>query len=341
MEKKVREIIEVNGVKYDAITGQRIEGQATKNEKANYLSEDIHSNLQRSSTLNRKFVKRPEDLSASQRQAIEQFKNRHNYAEIRRSAVLRSGKNSHAQISKFEGVRGSASRVISPISHTEKTQQIQYKNEEIAPAEIHPIQKQAIEKMREQKIEKTLPTPKEIKDSAIVEALEKSREVSKKQRGIRKQSWMSRRMASFLACCLVLAIGLGYLTYLSAPQLSVRIAAIQSGIDASSPQYAAAGYSMRGIARFDGKSVNLTYSNGSNSYVLKQAQSSWDSVALLENYVEKKWDKDYLTYQEKGLTIYKGRNEAAVWVNNGKIYTLEGDTALSNEDIRKIATSLQ
>lgn len=341
----MREIIEVNGVKYDAETGQKIENQVSKREDASYFSDDIHLNLQRSSTLNRKFVKRPENLNLSQRHTVEQFKNRHNYAEIRRSVVSKTGEISHAQIAKFEGVRGSASRIISPISQEFKTPKVSPKidTEQIKPVEPHPIHQKALKKMREQKLEKSLPSAKEIKDSAITQALEKSREdskVSKKQRGIRKQSWISRRMASFLACCAVLMISVGYLTYLSVPQISVRIAAIQSGIDATSPQFVAQGYSMKGLANFDGQTVNLTYSNGVNSYTLKQSESAWDSMTLLENYVEKNWDQNYSIYQEKGLTIYKSRNNAATWVNNGKIYQIEGDNKLSNEEIRKIATSL-
>ena len=335
----MREIIEVNGVRYDAITGQKIE---ISNKSAASSAQDMHNNLQHSSTLNRKFVKRPQGLSSSQTHAIEQFKMRHNYIEARRSAIIKSGKTSHDQISKFEGVHGSAGRVISPISLRNKEAQKQTDTERILPIQENPVHQKALESMREQKLTKNLQSAKEIKESAIAEVLEKSQKEakkSKKLRGIQKKSWFSKRAIGFAASCAFLMVSCGYFVYVNSPNLSVRVAAIQSGVNASLPQYSARGYSLKGLAYFDGNSVNLKYSNGAKSYTVKQAQTSWDSVALLENYVQNKWDRDYLIYQEKGLTIYKNSNNEAAWVNNGTLYSVDGGNDLSSEDIRKIASS--
>ncbi|MDO4872190.1 MAG: hypothetical protein Q4A27_02040 [bacterium] len=334
-------IIEVNGIRYDAETGKALSEAPKVNQN---IAENIHNTLQRSSTLNRRFVQRPENLSSSQNHAIEQFKMRHNYIEARKMAISKSSETTHAQISKFEGVRGSAARVISPISQNQNTklQPKQTDDEPIAPVQANEIHQKALQKMRQQKTERVLLSPQEIKETAITAALEKSREdakSNKKKRGIRKRSWFSKRMAGFIASCAVLALSCGYLVYANASNISMRIAAAQSGVDATLPQYVAQGYSLKGLAYSDGKTVNLDYSDGANSYTVKQAQTVWDSVALLENYVQNKWDKDYSTYQEKGLLIYKNRNNEAAWVNNGTLYTINGSNKLSPEDIRKIAAS--
>ena len=331
----MREIIEVNGIKYDAITGQKIE---ILNKQAAYSAQNIHDNLQHSSTLSRKFVKRPNDIGLSQAHAIEQFKMRHNYIEARKSAILRSGNESHTQISKFEGVRGSAGRMVSPISLQDKIISKAVNEDPILPIQENP----ALEAMRKQKIAKRLQTPQEIKKSAISTALENSQDNAKnikKIRGAQKKSWFSKRVVGFVASCSFLMILFGYFVYINSPNLSIRVAAIQSGVNAGLPQYSAKGYSLKGLAYFDGNSVNLKYINGEKFYKIKQAQTSWDSVALLENYVQDKWDRDYSTYQEKGLTIYKNRNNEATWVNNGVLYNIETNSNLSNEDIRKIASS--
>lgn len=333
----MRDEIIINGIKYDAKTGIAIE-KVQQESFENFGAEKIHQNLQKSQTLNRKFVRRPQNLTNEQIHAIEQFKRRHDYMEFRKSQRIQAGKVSHSKISSFEGVRGSTSRVISPIS-VRKSEIKKVEKEQISEVQAHPTHQKVLEKMREEKSIKTLPTAQEIKDSAIVEAFEKSREMSKKQRGVRKKFFLSKRFVSFLACCVVICMSAGYLTYVNMPNISTRIAAAQSGIDATLPHYVAQGYSLNGLAFFDGKSVNLKYKNGENGYTVKQASTSWDSVALLENYVEEKWDKDYSTYLEKGLTIYKNRNNEAAWVNNGKIYTIDGSNKLSNEEIRKIATS--
>ena len=106
-------------------------------------------------------------------------------------------------------------------------------------------------------------------------------------------------------------------------------------------------YSLYSIQHRGQESCGMAISNGNNinykkdgyNFTLKQAQSSWDSVALLNNYINNEWAGEYLTTQEKGLTIYTNKGKAA-WVNNGIVYTISGDSNLSNEQIRKIATSL-
>ena len=337
----MRDEIIINGVRYNSSTGEALGCVNTENES--FGSNQIHQTIQKSQTLNRKFVRRPENLSREQLHAIEQFKRRHDYLEIRKSSLAQSGRESHARISHFEGVRGSASRSISPIS-VSSHQNVESKPAKSTDAELqkHPIYQRALEQIREQKAEKILPNTQSIKQNAISEALEKSREddkKSKKSRGIQKRKFFARRFAGIFTSFLFVFLAVGYLTYLNLPNISTRIAAVQSGIDASLPQYAAQGYKLNGLAYFDGKTVNLKYSNGENSYILKQSESAWDSVALLENYVEKNWNSKYSTHQEKGLTIYENGNKQAVWVNNGKIYTIEGEKYLDGEEIRKIATS--
>jgi hypothetical protein len=60
---------------------------------------------------------------------------------------------------------------------------------------------------------------------------------------------------------------------------------------------------------------------------------------VLDNYVKEKAGDNYITYNERGLTIYTYNSNAA-WVNNGVLYTIDGDAPLSSDQIRRIATSL-
>jgi hypothetical protein len=340
----MREIIIVNGVKYDAVTGQPIIS-STVNKDTAVESDKIHQNLQKSQTLNRKFVKRP-NITDAQAHAIAQFKNRHDYMELRRSSLAERSQLAHADRKSFDGVRGSANRVIAPVSDSVSL------SKTIAPAEdkeqitiqTNPVHQRALEKMRQQNAALQNLSPKEIKEIAINQALaqlhSESLEYSKKkkQRGGARQSWFNRRFAGMAAGFAVFALFIGYFTYLNAPALSVKVAAIQSGVDATLPQYAAQGYKLNGLAYFDGEAVNLAYRNGGDSYTVKQSASAWDSVALLENYVAPKWHKNYETYSEKGLTIYKNDRNQAVWINGGKMYTVEGEK-LNADEIRKIAGS--
>lgn len=152
---------------------------------------------------------------------------------------------------------------------------------------------------------------------------------------------LKHRTPSVVAACFALVLLGGYLTYLNMPNLSVRVAAAQSGVAASFPQYKPDGY------RFDGPisyapgevTINFAANGGPQKFTIKQKASSWDSQAVLDNYVAKKADNQYITSSESGLTIYTFDNKAA-WVNRGIFYTIDGDAPLSSDQVLRIAASM-
>jgi hypothetical protein len=133
----------------------------------------------------------------------------------------------------------------------------------------------------------------------------------------------------------------GYFTYINLPNLSVRVAAAQAGIDATYPEYRPVGYRLNGPVAYKNGEVSMNFASNSGpvSFSLNQSKSSWDSSALLEKYVNPKSDGKYATYSDDGLTIYTYGTDAA-WVNGGILYTVDGSAMLSNEQIRRMATSM-
>ena len=152
---------------------------------------------------------------------------------------------------------------------------------------------------------------------------------------------LKRRTPSVVAACFALVILGGYLTYLNMPSLSVRVAAAQSGVAASFPQYKPDGYRFNGpISYAPGEvTINFAANGGPQKFTIKQKASSWDSQAVLDNYVAKKADNQYITSSESGLTIYTFDNKAA-WVNRGIFYTIDGDAPLSSDQVLRIAASM-
>lgn len=148
------------------------------------------------------------------------------------------------------------------------------------------------------------------------------------------------RVSSVVAACFAIVLVGGYLTYVNMPNLSMRVAAANAGVNASFPDYRPDGYRFNGPISYNNGEVTLKFaSNTSNSgYTINQKNSSWDSQAVLDNYVSKK-AKDYLTYSEQGLTIYTFSGEAA-WVNGGVFYTIEGDAPLSSDQVLRIVGSM-
>ena len=135
-------------------------------------------------------------------------------------------------------------------------------------------------------------------------------------------------------------VAVGYFTYLNVPIISVKIASAQAGINATYPDYCPDGYSLNGPVQYaDGEvSINFNANTGNNKFVIKQSRSLWDSSAV-KNKVNEDSNGEFITTEENGLTIYT-YGDNAIWVNGGILYSISGDTRLSNDQIRKIAISL-
>lgn len=134
----------------------------------------------------------------------------------------------------------------------------------------------------------------------------------------------------------------GYVAYLNIPTISMKIAAHQAGFAASMPAYKPSGYSLSGPIASNPGEVSLSYASNTDdrNFKLTQQPTTWDSTALLENVVLKK-SQNYLTYQDRGLTIYIYDGSNAAWVSNGKLYQVEGNNSnLDTDQLLKLATSV-
>lgn len=149
------------------------------------------------------------------------------------------------------------------------------------------------------------------------------------------------RLVASVAVTLTVLVLAGYVTYLNVPSLAVKVAAARAGIDGQLPRYRPAGYEFSGpVAYSSGQIVIRLDSKNENSFLtLTQRQTDWDPATLVENYVLKK-SKNYLTFQENGLTIYVYNGNNAAWINNGVLYAIEGNTQLPSVQILHMATSL-
>lgn len=313
--------ITINGRMYDAHTGMPLDELAveppTPPEKISpkrspLHHSNIHSAPQKSQTLNRRIVKKAATSSVETAPPVSPAK----------TSTIKS-----PAITKFAphpaGVKPRVMRDIGPA--------------------VHPHVMSAQQKLQAQKQSTTVQPPKPsrvIKEKAIKEAIEKAPSKTDKQikdKRVRKLP----RFASIASASFALLLLGAYFTYLNMPNLSVRVAAAQAGIDASYPEYRPDGYSLKGPIGYDQGQVTMKFAAnaGPQNYTIDQTKSGWDSSAVLENYVKQKAGDNYITYNERGLTIYTFDGNAA-WVNGGILYTIAGDAPLSSDQIRRIATSM-
>lgn len=228
--------------------------------------------------------------------------------------------------------------VIKPIEHTAQTQQPAAKTEQSpAVTHMHPVVAKALQHKAASQPAAPV-SGKELKELLIKERLAEVEDEPKD----RKKSFFARqpKLATILVSSLSLLILGGYLTYINLSNISMRVAASKAGINASFPNYKPDGYSLNGPITYAPGEVAINYSSNSNdtNFKLTQRASNWDSQAVLDNFVTKQTDT-YLTFQERGITVYTFNNKAA-WINRGTLYTIDGTASLSSEQVLRIATSL-
>lgn len=332
-----KKYVVVNGRAYNTVTGMPMDDIIVTNKKAvvspvsrrGAQKTAVHAtHTQRSQTLNRRHVKQP------QRKALASRPQRQ-HQSVSQSVTVKKFAPAKPKVAPARTLRIDRPAETHPVARraaersASNNLQLRKSREATAPAE-KPTQKIIVKPLA--------PKPaKELKNDAIAEALQ--REVATKHRRDKKHHGRFRKLASSLSIGFAVMLLAGYLTYLSMPNISIRMAAIQSGVSAKYPGYKPDGYALSGPITFNNREVKLSYAyaDGSSSYTLTQQKSNWDSAAVKE-YFSKSSDKPVASTID-GLTIYSDGNRAA-WVNGGILYEINGNAGLSSDQIQKIATSL-
>lgn len=329
-----------------------------------HYSSTTHRTLQKSSTLNRKFVKKPARaaakplISSAAMRAAEAMRRRQLISTGSTRAKIQAPAQpaQPAQIAEADTEQIAVKIVKKQDAQQPRAQeqvQIRVAEPKTAPAMPHPTAKLANARIAARKAEAPRHlSAQELKNQAIQQALrrvatmneDQTTTVAEKMTGAitkKKPFWQKRKLAIALAMSAVSIALLGYLVHLNLPDLSVRVAAIQTGIDAAYPSYIPKGYKLDGlVSEKDGKiTMNFSGKDGVN-FTLAEEKSSWDSSAVLSNFVTPKWGSDYSIVKGQGLTIYVSSSNA-VWVNGGILYFVEDSNGLlTKQQLHDIAVSL-
>ena len=325
-----QKIITINGVEYDSHTGLKIAAHQPANAsvrapKQTIHSHSVHKHASRTQTLNRAHVKSPVRASTSTR--VQPATS--TVAQHMQSPMIRKFS---AATPKPATTHRAVISDMAPIKHPlqAKLAHSQPKSESAKPLHARAMSQQSTHHVQ--------PKPAaQIKQTAIAKAMAQEKPTKKQKTSFAKRH---PRLVNAASASLAVVLLAGYLTYVNLPNLSVRVAAVQAGIDASYPSYRPSGYSLNGPVAYNDGEVTMQFASnvGSEDFTVKQTKSSWDSSALLDNYVQQQ-NSDYITFNDSGLTIYVYDTNAA-WVSGGVLHTIEGDAPLTNDQIRRIATSM-
>lgn len=339
--------------------------QMSKNDR---VTKSNRRKVQSSTTLNRKYVKRvvaePELTEQSdQMMATDQAMQMGQMKQMQQAEQMEQVKQMEQmrQTEQVEPQMQAISAQTSPmISH--------FNSPAIAPAmqtmetiemhEPHPMQSSVNAKMRKRSELHQAPqaaqlSAKELKDQAIQKALTsaekidnqegknmQSRKKKSKKSGVEMHFGFGRVMLA-LSCAVAAVFAIVYFVNLNMPDISLQVAAMQTGMDLSYPNYVPRDYSVSSITSEENKiTIEFNNSASGNSFSLTEEKSSWDTNALLSNFVKEEYGENYTIIREQGLTLYvSGSN--ATWVNGGVVYKITATNGtLTNKQIRSIAVSL-
>lgn len=359
-------VIEINGYRYDAVTGQLIgsvkrvahqfkkrttepiiDGVRHRAVKSKQLgkqlhktarsvvqtrstkhpAQQVHQKPQRSHTLMRSAVTKPTADKHSQAE----HQTGHNAARFSRAKTT----GQHAKVHRFAHT-GSQSKNPTASLVTGEVLRPQSKMASVIPSKSQAVAvTQPAANISHQQLERLL-------DHALAKAdahKQARRQTSSKLWGhFRRPRWLTVTLV--LSVLVLLA---GFFAWYNFPQLSMKIATMRAHINSSVPGYTPSGFSFKGPIRYNNGIVTLDFkanADKSREFSIKQQPSNWDSSSLASNAVPS--NKPVQTSRVKGNTIYiYGENKkAATWVSNGIRYTIEDQANLNSDQLLKIAEGL-
>lgn len=359
-----KHVIELNGQKYDATTGQivsnpvdvkktkpvtqaprHLDGFSRRPAPARTVAapKPVHAKTQKSQTLMRKVVKKPvapakvhhQVAAPSSAQKIAKLAPKFDVDKPGRtirannisqsSLISKFGKQPAAIKSRVMPVKAAPSDSVASQTVTAK---IAHKTPVTAPV-VSSVAK---------------PTQKDVFQTAIENAASHDAPKLKKAKmhhRVAKKLHVSPRLISFTGVTLsVLAIG-SLFAYQNMPEIAMKIASTRAGLNASLPAYQPSGFALAGPIKYDSGEVTLNYKSNSDerAFNVVQKNSSWNSETLLENFVETN-SQPYQTFQANGRTIYIYDGNKATWVDGGVWYNIDGQANLNSDQLLKIAESL-
>ncbi len=330
--------VEINGRKYDAATGKLVNKPSPTNSSSRGGSIDgfskakpaqrLHSRATKSKTLDRKAVSKSRSQVVAKPAAPTPPKavHRHNQSQSPAHVVNPHRQKRASSVSK--------SSLISKFGHSQSRTEVKAKPAIAAQHNTAPMPAQA------------QPIPAGAYSGSSYSANDSTKDKQKVKKKKSPRSFSVRKLSapkarSVFAGAALFVLVAGYVTYLNIPNLSLRIAASRAGIDATLPAYRPSGFAMSGPINYSQGLVTINFSSNSDdrSFSIAERASSWDSESLLANYVENE-TPNYVTFQDKGLTVYVYEGSNATWVDGGIWYTIEGESQLNSDQLLRIASSM-
>lgn len=132
----------------------------------------------------------------------------------------------------------------------------------------------------------------------------------------------------------------GFAVYLNTPRLQARVASAVAGVSTQVPNFAATGFTYRGVSTADGALVYTLEKNGV-AYRLTQQATSWTGEQMVDHVAtfDANGVANYSVTRVDDTDVYSFGSSHASWVKDGTWHKIQGDKALSTEELSALVRS--
>jgi hypothetical protein len=362
---KTNSIIEVNGNRYDAVTGKLVSaGQKAKHTTASSgkkmidgfvlgahhtratlkkplnaaskaaakrelkPADGLHRTPERPKTLIRKGLKKPANSPASSSQAHRRAISVNPIKEMRARTT-----DKHASVNRFGHFTGRS--IGSGAAGSAKAPAAKVISAEARPLAAAPPS--LITSASHKKLEKML-------DEALLKANAHKHMMNQHshKKGLALKVALMPKWLSFGAVGFIVAALAAFLIWQNLPAVAVHVAAAKAHVNASMPGYTPTGFDYVGPLRYSHGAVTMQFQDKTDpaqKFSLTQKASNWSSASLEANALPKESSVQTATVNGTTVYIYGDKNDAT-WVNHNVLYSLNNQAGLSSDQVLRIVEGL-
>ncbi len=339
---KTNSVVQVNGFRYDGLTGKSLDKPKThtsnskkmidgfvigahhkshaKSGRPKNKAQGLHQKPQRTKTLMRGIVKKPEGTgkkpSSGEHHSKPGLPQSHAASKVAK----------HHKVNRF-GFMASSQSKNETKQQPVKIKAVATPRAKESSSSSAPRVPSMVSSVSHRKLEEML-------DEALVRADAHKHMMNGGKMKHRVPRWML-----FSAAFVVVIVVAAILVWQNLPTVAVHVAAARTHVNASVPSYTPSGYSMAGHIKYDSKAVVMEYkSPAQQTYSITQTASDMDSTSLSSDLPA---NSPVQTSQVDGTTVYfYGDSSNAAWVNHGVMYKLKNNAHLPSDQVLKIVKGL-
>ncbi len=152
---------------------------------------------------------------------------------------------------------------------------------------------------------------------------------------------VQRHLVSMAAGTLALVVIAAFAVYQNTPGLQFRVASLRAGIGTGMPDFQAAGFALNNAGVSQGRlTVGLSNSSGNYSLVQQTTNLSAQDMIRTVGATDASGYPIYQTVQAGDVTVYRFANNNATWIKDGVWYTVNGNGALSDSQIKNLVQNV-